>query len=102
MRFGLCGWSEHEEGVKYQLILVDRRYGEESALGTSIAFVASANRELQLAYLTEMMKELTGLLVARSLLLEEEIARAKQAADLRVDERQHGFLQVRDVDLLHW
>jgi hypothetical protein len=104
MRFGMCGWSEHPEGTKYSLILVDRRYDElsDDDRKPHISSVESAQRHRALAYRIELMEELVGLLIAKGVLTTEEVEEARGNAKERTWERGHKFLEVTDVDELAW
>jgi hypothetical protein len=104
MRFGMCGWSEHPEGTKYSLILVDRRYDEVSDDDRKlhITSVQAEQRHSALAYRIELVEELIGLLIGKGVLGVEEVEEAREKARERIWEREHKWLQVIDVDELAW
>lgn len=99
MRFGMCGWSEHPEGTKYRLILVDRRY---DALGESphahISDHDRMNRRRTLAFRAAMLDEVLAALVGKGLLSDAEVDALRERAKGRVWDVQHAFWRVPDAD----
>lgn len=102
VRFGLCGWSEHDAERKYSLIIVPRSYDQKNESGQYISTAASFHRHDALAYRIELMDEIIRMLVEKQVLSAVEVERARESAHGRIPERRQMFYEVPDADELAW
>jgi hypothetical protein len=102
MRFGMCGWSEHDEGTKYDLVMVDPTRDDPEDAGIHIVAAAQAQRHGQLAYRIEFTEGLAKLLVAKGIITEAELEGVSDRAHEKIWERRMTFLQVDDAEQLKW
>lgn len=102
VRFGMCGWSQHDSDVKYSLIIVPKAQDEKDDRGPHISEIARGSRHSTLAYRVELMEELIDLMVEKGMLSEQEVEEARARALAKLPERRQRFLLVDDVDDLAW
>lgn len=99
MRFGMCSWSEHDEGTKYGLLLVDQRY-DEGKRKPHIVSVEQGNIRQSLAYQMALTSGMLDLLVSKQVISEEEATQVRDTANDELQQWRRRFWRVRDVDAL--
>jgi hypothetical protein len=99
MRFGRCTWSEHEDGVKYELVLVDRTVDESGEPFRGFNEPELSNVMSMAASTTALVAALLDELGATALLTDEQIARVREKAQEGYSRRAREFFRVNDVDL---
>jgi hypothetical protein len=98
MRFGICYWSKHDEDIKYDLLLVDRKYDE-----TTSPFNAFRWMEGMRTQVVENKGNLNALL---DILLDKGVLTTADIEHIHADtiERRwdtlHEFFRVEDIDNL--
>jgi len=100
MRCGMCAWSQHDDGTKYLLALVDKRYDEPRRSSANIVELYRQNRTNTLVFRAELLEELLLRLVDKGIFTDAEIEAARAAAEARVPKRHRRLFQSTDVDLL--
>ena len=101
-RFGFnTPWSEHDDGFKYTIHLIDARSDASQAarneppFGLDLEAVGAARA---LAYRIELMERLTALLVKHGALAQADVDAAKADAIKAAPVRQLNFTGVRDAE----
>lgn len=100
MRFGLPGWSKHDDRYKVHLILVEELYDSvehEPPVRINPEVPVLVER---VAWLSEFTERLVGRMVARGVMDETEIAEIRREADDARRFRQIDFYERQDVDEL--
>jgi hypothetical protein len=100
-RFGLhSAWSEHEDGFRYNILLIDRRSDDSRADDDRKPFTLNLEADgasHALAYRIELMDRLLALLITKDLLTAEEVEAMKTAAMDAEPTRHLRFAQVADA-----
>jgi len=97
MRFGRNIWSEHDDFFKVQLSLVEDCYDSDNK-NQGFFGPEMSNIQDMLAYQQSLNKELINLLLAKSIVSEEEVEVAKDKAQKNLSEVYRLFYKVKDVD----
>lgn len=97
MRFGMCYWSELEEGVKYDLYLVARA-GEETTRPIPSAFAWARTLRTHVAQREAMIDALLDCLLDKAILTQEDVDQIHAEALERREAARHGLDKVDDID----
>lgn len=98
MRFGLMRWSKHDEGIKHELLLVEKSYDEANKRFGGLYEPQMSNIQHMVAECTELLDELLTTLVNKSLLSKEEEDNIRIKAATRIWERKRELFLVDDID----
>lgn len=99
MRFGPTYWSEHDEGIKHELLLFEKKADEASPRLASV-FRWMIPMRHQVAENAETAELLLSALVNKGVLTEEEVEKIRADTAERRWNSQYKFYQVEDVDSL--
>jgi hypothetical protein len=103
LRFGMCGWSEHPEGFKHSVFMLDGKYDDnDSRQGNHISEVRADSRDNAVAASFGLFRELLPLLKEKGILTEDEITGLRSRAAERLEEIHQSWFKVKDVDDLAW
>ena len=98
MRFGLTRWSEHKEGIKHELLLIDKSY-DDIKKGYKGLFDPEMSRMQDLiAEDAEILRELISTLTNKDTLSIEEGDHIQTRALERVWDRKRDFYRMKDID----
>jgi len=101
MRFGKMLWSKHEDGIKHELLLVEKIYDETKERRSALLFEPEMSHVQDMtAQQEEILEELITALVDKGLLRMEEINDIRARATRRTWERKREFYRVDDIDTL--
>jgi hypothetical protein len=98
MRVGVAEWSHFEDRVKYRIALVDAHL-RDSVAGEIVQMEEENNRSA-FAFYANLVEQLTGRLIEKGLLGEEEVAELRESARAEPGVSRHEFWRVPDVDVL--
>lgn len=102
MRFGLCLWSEHENGPKVRATLVDASYDEEGLGSKFVALsnVTGPNVRTTLAQYGAMFDQLLRTLRRKGVLTEDEVDEVVGAKEVDLSQQLFRFYCVENVEAL--
>jgi hypothetical protein len=98
MRVGVAEWSHFEDRVKYRMALVDAHL--HNSVAGEIVEMEEENNRSALAFYANFVEQLTGRLIEKGLLGEEEVAELRETARAEPGVARHEFWRVSDVDVL--
>jgi len=110
VRVGLCDqpremrfsktvlWSQHRDGIKYEIILVDRSYDERDRPLARLFQPQMSRMQEMVATQAEIIEEMMAILKDRGLLSGEEVERLKSRAEFKAIDRAREFYRVKDID----
>jgi len=98
MRFGLTRWSEHEHGVKHELLLIDKSYDATKEKIKGFFDPEMFRMQDMIAEYTEILDELVSTLTNKGLLSIEEVDHIRARALERVWDRKREFYRIKDID----
>jgi hypothetical protein len=91
-------WSEHCEGIKYELILVDRSYDERDRPLARLFQPQMSRMQEMMAAQAEMIEEMIAIIHKKGLLNAEEIEHMRSEAEAKASDRAREFFRVEDID----
>lgn len=98
MRFGSTKWSEHEHGVKHELLLIDKSYDDIKKGFKGFLDPEMFRMQDMIAEDTEILDELVSTLTNKGLLSIEEVDHIRVRALERVWDRKREFYRMKDID----
>lgn len=98
MRFGVTRWSEHEQGVKHELLLIDKSYDDIKKGFKGLFDPEMSRMQDVIAEDAEILKELISTLTNKGLLSIEEGDHIRARALERVWDRKRDFYRMKDID----
>jgi hypothetical protein len=101
MRLGVFGWSKHEHGIKYDLLILDREYDTKSP-GTDLETEIKINTQNMTAATAELLDHTLAMLVQKGLVSIEEVQALRELAEERRLHRRMELRRVDDVDELNY
>lgn len=98
MRFGKVLWSETEENIKLNLIIVEKSYDENDKHPSRLFEPELSNIMSTLDYTKKLNNELIDLLISKNVVSLEEIDALKMKSETGKRKAYHNFYQVKDID----
>lgn len=98
MRLGVGAWSDSEDGVKYRLVLVDRKL--DRPVSPELARIEEENDRVALGFYSSYLEHLSELLVRKGLVTETELEGLRKEADREPGVSRRDLWRVADVDEL--
>ncbi|HOT07199.1 MAG: hypothetical protein A4E45_00484 [Methanosaeta sp. PtaB.Bin039] len=99
MRFGkTILWSRHNDGFKYEIIMVDRSYDERDRPLARIFQPQTSRMQFMLAANMELLDGLIQALLEKGTLSPEEASSIRKRAEESSWDRMREFFEVKDVD----
>lgn len=97
MRLGVGEWAEQEERIQYRLVLVEDSVDEGAH--PELAKIRRDNSRAALGFYMNFAERVVGLLIAKGLLTEDEVAEIREAASFEPVVVRHDFWRVvADID----
>ena len=97
MRLGVGEWAEHEDRIRYRLVLLEE--GVDEGAHPELARIKRDNSRAALGFYMNFAERIVSLLVAKGALTEEEVAAVREAASFEpVVVRQGIWRVVADID----
>lgn len=91
-------WSRHKEGIKYELILVDKSYDERDRPLSRLFQPQMSRMQEMVAIQAEMIEGMMAVLQEKGLIDAEEIERIRSKAASRASDQAREFFRVEDID----
>lgn len=98
MRFGVTRWSEHEHGVKHEILLIDKSYDDLKRGFGGFFDPEMSHMQDMIAIDTEILEELISALTNKDLLSIEEVDNIRARASERTRDRKREFYRMKDID----
>lgn len=100
MRFGITRWSKHENGIKHELLLIEKNYDEANKNMKGMFEPQMPNMQAMLAEDTELVEALIGTLLGKGLLDTEDVNEMRSRVSERFWDRNKEFYKVKDIDMI--
>lgn len=97
MRLGRPFYSNHDEFIKYKIILVSKEY-DENVDGELPFHESDPNMSNIIAFNSAYTEELEKLLIRKSILTEEEVQKLRIKSKQSIDDKKFEFGKLDDVD----
>jgi len=91
-------WSKHTDGIKYELVLIDKSYDERDRPLARLFQPQMSRMQSLIAAQAEVIDEKLRAQVTRGILSEEDVSEIRSEAEEKVWDRSREFYQVDDID----
>ena len=98
MRFGITRWSEHEQGVKHELLLIDKSYDDPKKGFKGLFDPEMSRMQDVIAEDAEILRELISTLTNKGLLSIEEGDQIRARALEQSWDRKKDFYRMQNID----
>jgi hypothetical protein len=99
MRFGTCLWSEHDDGVKYELVLVEQALDEAKDSNAFRMLIGPLSNVMNMASETDaLLDALLKSLSAAGTVSGAQVDAVRAAARERNSDRLRELFRLRDID----